>query len=91
MFQHFKYQWQQMSSGEKTLYSCIIGCTIAAFLLLGLSGRLGIEKGPLYSLVLMGAAAVLQGVKTWKTGKFISVFLCLFGAMFLFFGVAGLL
>ena len=91
MFQHLKMQWAQMRPAEKVLYSAIILCTVAAFLLLGLSGRLGLEKGPLYSLVLMGAAAVLQGVKAWKTGKFFSIFLCLFGAVFLIFGLRGLL
>ena len=90
MFQQLKYQWEKMSRADKALYVAILTCTAAAFVLLGLSGRLGLEKGPLYSLLLMGAAAVLQGIKTWKTGKFISVFLCLFGLGFLIFGLVGL-
>ena len=90
MFQHLKYQWQQMNSADKTLYIAVLTCTAAAFLLLGLSGRLGLENGPLYSLLLMGAAAVLQGIKAWKTGKIVSVFLCLIGTGFLVFGLVGL-
>lgn len=90
MFQQLKYQWDQMSRADKALYIAVLTCAAAAFVLLGLSGRLGLQNGPLYSLLLMGAAAVLQGIKTWKTGKFVSVFLCLFGGAFLIFGLVGL-
>lgn len=90
MMEQFKKQWAQMSSLDKALYSCIIFCTLGAFVLLGISGMIELEQGPLYSLLLMGIAALLQAVKIWKTGKFFSIFLGLFAAVFLFLGIAGL-